>query len=477
MPRAAPSPRLDQRRAVVLVAALAALLHLLMAGSLPLLITPDGGEYIRGALALRTPGASWIELNRTPGYHWILSMTFALFGVGAGGVLIVQNLLATATCALVAWAACGIAGPRIGLAVGLLLAIEPWSLGLANYALTETATVFFVVLAASLALGLRRATFVAAITIGGALAAACMMRPAVQALVPFFALAWVAGVPAVRRRRVQLGATVAAAFLVCCVPWLAYNAARGVRGFAGMAGTSLWYGVAMAGLLDATHPVDPATRDAVDRFLAPGVSDAAVHQVIFATDGYRSPAQDRRLGEWARHSVAARPLAYLGAAGDALLWQLDAGIAGRPPMYDELPFFLERLTGDTPQPPRGASPNFQNPGPLPSPWAFTVGWHGGVMQAYLRWASAGWLRGIPQLPLFVCALLACVLAPARRAWPLALVLAGSLAFVFAHAALLLPVARHAAPAWTLWYLGLAFVLRIVTTRGAHQLPASAASDA
>ena len=65
------------------------------------------------------------------------------------------------------------------------------------------------------------------------------------------------------------------------------------------------------------------------------------------------------------------------------------------------------------------------------------------------------------MPTAICALIACVLAFARREWALALVLAGSVVFVLAHAALLLPMARHAMPAWTLWYLALARVLHSV----------------
>ncbi len=44
---------LDARRAVLLATAVSGGLHLLMAGSLPLIFTPDSGEYVRGAIALR----------------------------------------------------------------------------------------------------------------------------------------------------------------------------------------------------------------------------------------------------------------------------------------------------------------------------------------------------------------------------------------------------------------------------------------
>lgn len=450
--------RLDERRAVLLVAALSGAVHLLMSGSLPLVITPDGGEYIRGAVALAKGDGAWIELNRTPGYHVLLAATFAVFGMGAGGILIVQNLLAVASCALVAWTACRVASPAGALAVGALFAVEPWSLALANYALTETATVLAVMVAVALVLGCRRATGPVAAVIGAALAVACLMRPAIQAMAPFLALAWLVGLPVPTRRRLVLGAVLVAVAAASCAPWLAYNATRGVRGFAGMSGSSLWYGVAMAGLLDRDFPLDERTRSAAGRSLTPGAGDPQVFAVLAATDAFRSLEQDRLFGAWARASIARRPLAYLRAAGDALLWQLGAGIAGRPPMYDEMPFFLDRLTWDTHDPPRGPSPNFQNPGALPKPWAFTVAWHGGVLQSYLGRVADAPLRGIPQIPLLVCALLASALAARRGDWPLALVLAGTIVFVLTHAALLLPVARHALPATTVWYLALAYLV-------------------
>lgn len=448
----------DARRAVLLATALSAIVHLLMAGSLPLILTPDSGEYVRGALALRDGSGPWVELNRTPGYPLLLAAIFALFGVGAGGILIVQNVLAVASCALVTWTATRLATPRAALAAGVLFAIEPWSLVLANYVLTETATVFAVVVAAALALGVRRATVPAALAVGAALAAACLTRPAIQSMVPFFALAWLLGLQVAPRRRVMLGGALVASVVACCAPWLAYNATRGVRGFAGTSGSTLWYGVAMAGLVDPDAAPDAATRAAAIRELRPGTGDPAVHRVIFAFDAYRSLEQSERFGAWARASIARRPLGYVVAAWDALRWQLNAGVAGRPAMYDELSFFAERLTWDTHDPPRAVAPNFQNPGALPKPWAFSVAWHGGVLQTYARVVARAPLHGIPQVPLFLCALVACALASWRRAWPLAMVLLGTIVFVLAHAMLLLPVARHALPATTVWYVALAWLL-------------------
>ena len=61
--------------------------------------------------------------------------------------------------------------------------------------------------------------------------------------------------------------------------------------------------------------------------------------------------------------------------------------------------------------------------------------------------------------LCACTLVALVLAALRRAWPLALVLLGTVVFVLAHALLLFPVARHSIPAVTVWYVAAAYLQR------------------
>jgi len=429
-----------------------------MVGSLPLILTPDSGEYVRTALGVGEGAGRLSVPNRTPVYPLLLSGVFALFGIGSGGILVTQNLLAVATCALLTWAACRLATPAIGLAVGLLYAIEPWSLGFANYALTETPTAFLVVLAATLAVVQRRPTVRAAVLLGVVIALGALVRPAIVTLVAFFGVAWVLGLTVDRRRRAVLAATVALAFALAVSPWLAYNTARGIQGFASGSGWILWYGVTIFGFLDRDYPIDPRTRALVDQHLAKGVGDYPIIRVIMDSGAIESAEQGERLGTWARASITERPGAYLASLPHALLWQLNAGIPGKPPMYDELPYFLDRLTWDTHQPPRGPAPNFQNPGTLPRWERFAVWWHGGVMQAYMRWAGSGALRGIPQVPLFLCAVVGCLWAALRRDWAVAVLLLGPLAFLAAHVALLQPLTRHALPAWTLWYLALAYVL-------------------
>lgn len=450
--------RLDERRAVLIAAAFSAVLHLLMLGSLPLILTPDSGEYIRTALNVGHEGGRWSVPNRTPGYQLLLYAIFAVFGVGAGGILVVQNVIAVGTCALITWTACRLATPAIGLAVGLLYALEPWSLAFANYALTETSTIFCVVLAATLVVGLRRATVPSAIALGIAIAVASLMRPAILSMVAFFGVAWLLGCAVTMRRRATLAVALALTFAISVTPWLAYNASRGIHGFASGSGWILWYGVTIFGFLDRDYPIDARTKEIADKHLANGVGDWPITRVIQDSGAIESVEQGDRLGAWARASIVKSPGAYVASLPHALLWQLNAGIPGTPPMYDELPYFCDRLTWDTHDPPRGPAPNFQNPGTLPRWWNFAISWHGGIMQAYMRVAGSGAMRGIPQIPLFLCTVAGCLWALARREWRTGFLLAGTLAFLAAHVALLQPLTRHALPAWTVWYLGLAYLL-------------------
>jgi hypothetical protein len=216
-------------------------------------------------MAFATPGAEWIELNRTPGYHLLLHLTFALFGVGAGGILILHERSRDRELSDYSpGPRAGSPVPWIGAAVGLLYAIEPWSLALANYALTETATVFFVVLAVALVVGLRRATVPAG---GGESARRSPPLPDASGS-PGDDPVLRGGVAdrGVRRRRAPPGdpdwCARGATFLACSAPWLAYNAARGVRASSAPPGRCSGTASRCAVCSNETHPLDPATRSA-----------------------------------------------------------------------------------------------------------------------------------------------------------------------------------------------------------------------
>src|SRR5262249_272717 len=152
--------------------------------------------------------------------------------------------------------------------------------------------------------------------------------------------------PTELRRRAILAGAVAGSFLVTASPWLIYNRTQGVTGFARGAGWVLWYGAAMNDLLDPSYPVDEGIRKTYQTELAPGISDHHVLRVVWATGAQSSPEQDKKLGDWARASIKAKPFSYAFAAYHILRWQLGIGLPSKPPIYDELPFFLQRLSED-----------------------------------------------------------------------------------------------------------------------------------
>jgi 4-amino-4-deoxy-L-arabinose transferase-like glycosyltransferase len=452
-------PRLTERRAILVVAGASLSIHAIALASLPLIITPDGGMYITSAIGIQAGGQPWVSPDLTPGYPAILAAVFSIFGRGGAGILLLNHVLAWGTCAFVAAAAVRVGGPFWGMVAGLAFALEPWSLTLSSYALTETPGTAFVAAAGAMAICWHRGRLAETLALGVLLACACMMRPAVQVLVPFLAASWAIRVPATTKRRWLLGAAVVGAFVATSSPWLIYNSTRGVYGFARGAGWVLWYGVGFNGFLDQAFPVDERTRRSFRVSVGNPPKDHEFMRVVEDTGARQDPAQARLLSAWALASIRKRPGAYVESGFYTLLWQLNYGISGKPPMYDEMPFFVLRLFEDGTRTIGAVAPNFQGAGPFPHWQNFSMDWRGGILQPYLVWWGEGHVRGWPQVPLFLAAVAAVWKALWRKDAGLALFFLGPLVFVAAHCALLTPQTRYAMPAWTLWYVAAAWVLR------------------
>ncbi|MGH7894628.1 MAG: hypothetical protein ACREQL_08160 [Candidatus Binatia bacterium] len=465
---------MSSRETLLVVAAVSAVVHLLAIGSLPLIVTPDGAEYIQAGIWMLDRGEIWPNPFRTPGYPALLAWTFSLFGRNPTAILVVQHGLAWASTVLVTAIACRFAGALPALAAGLLFALDPWSLMLSTYALSETAVAFAVVVTSAVVLlrpgaGLRHAFLV-----GALLTTPCFVRPALQAFAPFAGLAWVLRAATTPRTRAGLGAVVLAGFAITSAPWLLYNHSRGTDGFARGSSFTLWYGVTFSGLLDLDYPIDERTRASYEANAARHLSDDSIMRTVVETDARNDAEQDRRLGDWAKASIRKRPLGYLKSAASALLWALNCGIEGKPPMYDELPFFADRLGWDGRRIIGAPASNFQGAGRFPGWESFASSQTGGgVLQQYLSWWGARHVRGVPQVPLFLAALVACGICVRDRQWPLLILFAGSLALVAVHCALLMPVARYTITGWSLWYVALAIVLREVAARIWTDAPALA----
>ncbi len=454
-----PARWLTPRRAVIIVAAASAAVHILASGSMPLIVPPDGQEYSMYAFQMLDGGPNWHSPNRTPGYPAMLAVAFALIGRSAIAILALNHLLAWLTCVMVAIGSVRVAGARWGLLASLSFAIEPWSLAYSSFACTETPTIFVTTAAGVALLCWRPDRIRSSIGMAVLLVAVCMMRPALQAMVPFLALAWVLRIPGPIKRRAAIVAALIALFVALSLPWLVFNARHGVRGFARGSNSAIWYGAGFYDMLDPAYPMNEATRKAFDKYLAGRPpDDDSLCRVMYDTHSLEDAAQDKHLGDWAKSSIRKRPVTYAFSCFYTLLWQLNCGIYDKPPMYDEFPFFARR-----PFQPRTKSfaPNFQGAGRFPGWEGFVMNsGGGGVLAPYMLWWGQNHVRGMPQVPLAIAALAGVIVAIRRRRWELASFGLATFALVGAHCVLLMPVTRYSMPSTTLWYISAAWVLSV-----------------
>jgi hypothetical protein len=130
--------------------------------------------------------------------------------------------------------------------------------------------------------------------------------------------------------------------------------------------------------------------------------------------------------------------------------------------YSELAWYLGRLGND------GSNCQYADDyRALPD---FAMTGEGGILRKLLRAGPAvyRWMPGIPQVLLFTAAWLSILLAAVRRDWVVAIIVAGSIAFVVFHALLLQPPSRYSMPAWGMWYvaspMGLRYLVDLLVRR-------------
>jgi hypothetical protein len=366
--------------------------------------------------------------------------------------------------------------------------------------MTESVATFLLVLSAWLVLfpqgdgGRRGWGIVLAAATGLSLGMLCLVRPAFQIVVPFFASAAVvrSGVsPSTgpRRKRVAgVGLTLIASFLAITGPWLVSNAERGIIGFSGANSGFFWIGMSHNGLLIDDPAVPPVVRDSYNALVRPHAEwDGATHEFLHAIGAWDSPATISMLGRWARRSVRASPVGYGRAALRSLGHQLDIFGGADRLMANELAWMMYRAGeresalranggagalnfnagGDAP----GISTRFAMPAAR-GPWA-----------RYLRWSAVhgpGNGTGVVRALMAAVAAVAVVLGIRRRRWPLALAFLGTFAYVGVHAAVLLFNSRFSAPCWAVWYVAPAAVLGLVQWRrgnaDSQHLPAGLAGE-
>jgi uncharacterized membrane protein YphA (DoxX/SURF4 family) len=450
-------PEITARRATSIPTLLSAAIHAIAIASLPLMVTPDGQKYIVEALQLmgRAPAVNMPGWD-APGMPVVLAVLFSLLGVTPVAVLVMQHALGVSCVYLVARATREVAGPRIALAVGLIAAIEPWSLTWTSYVLTEPLAAALAIGALWLTLTASRRSIGGAAAVGAMCALGLLTRPAAVVLFPFFLAAWM-----IAHWRGGRRAAIAAALLLGLIlPALAVRVTSPVRhrsGLVGGPGLVLFWGTGMFGMT-SRDDVEPALQPIYDRTAGdasnPIMDDRQV-RFLRETGSQDDPATARAVGAIALRSIRRQPAAYLKNVGYTSLWLANAGIENKPPMYDELSWLTSRMFIDGRGLGQDAS-NFQGARiAAPGMRAFALDYQGqGPLRPWLQWWAATAKRGFPHVPLIVATLIALITSVVRRRWVLACVLAAPVGYLAAHAVLLAAVTRYASTVMPLMYVGL-----------------------
>lgn len=477
-PRPTAGPRWRMRHAMLTVLVVAAAVRLWALGSIPLIITNDSTGYLAAARQIAGGEKLVIPPVRTPGYPIFLAGLHELFGPSPVAILMGHHLLGVLSCLLITVTAARLspwprAGPALATAAGVLAALDPWMLGMESFALTEAISVFMMVLAFAIAARPGRPAWPMGLLLGGVLGYACIVRPTFQVIVPFMALGWLWGLWPVLRglsaARARFAAAVVAliiGFALPTAPWLRYNRARGVEGFARGGDTLFVAGIARAGLLDESYPgLTDQYRAAFEEIRPAPWDEGRIFAFLAKADGWHNAESRRALMDWARYSIRRHPARYLESLGYALLWQLNRFPPGAPIKYNETAGYLGRLGADgTVKPYAFAQPNYQFNDPTHDMTPYAMRAPLGPLARFDAWMERAWIQnrwsqGLPQIPLFIAAVwlgLACLLR--RRTWGLALVIAGTGAFFAVHVVMVLPFSRYGLPAWAVWYIALPLVI-------------------
>ncbi|MEO1717945.1 MAG: glycosyltransferase family 39 protein [Planctomycetota bacterium] len=444
-------------RDLEIVLGVAAALRLLSLFTLPLIVTNDGAYYLLWGSQIAE--GNWPDLpsTRTPGYPLFLALIFSLLGQSSTSVLLTQHALGV-VCAACAWQiARSITNPKVAIAAGLLVGLDPWLLGLSSFALTEVLSVTLVLL--SIACVLTRGGPISVTLAGALVGGAILVRPACLAWVPGLVLIAISLDAKRPRSRLLRPAWAALGVSIAVGPWLAYNASRGVPGIARTDGLALWGGMARSGLLIEDHSLPDRAPPPPAALLQPNPGERVILGYYRSLERVDGLDRADMLGEWARASIANDPIGYARAAAHAALWQSNAMIPGTPYRYDGLLWAMRRLGGTdqpTDRPPNLSTrhlPEFldrfaDDPPVGPLAWIYKH-WPIGMFQCY------------PQLPAGVLTCLALAWTIATRRWTIAAVLASSFPIVIGHALLLQPFARYSISAWMLWWIGSAIALNAI----------------
>ena len=467
--------------ALVTVALVAGVVRLLAVGSLPLVISNDSAAgYLLWGESIADGHFAEIGLPkyRTPGYPLLIGATFALFGVGAIGLLIVQHLLGLAACLALTALANRLAGPRMATVAGLLTALDHWLLGFESAALTEAPATCLLIFVAALALGPRRPRVLPAFGLGAAIGVLLLVRPTFQIMIPFTLAAWLVGTWAGWRRSLVGGVAVVVGLAVTLGPWVHYRMRLYDEGpcLASGSGGVFWMGISRQNLLSLERmPDDPEIRADYAPFVGKQMTDLDLQTF------YLKHAEDRKkagvLRDWAMDSVVEHPGPYLQAclktAGILLNYNRECSPGNLP---SELDWFVQWAATGGPE-----GDGITIAGPPDSVRRFSVTHRPSAFGRLLRWWSVHQIGGIPQIPVFAMTVLWILLSLFRRQWHIVIFLGGTIAFLLVHSALLAMYGRYMMPLCVLWYTSVAglpgsFMMMLRRRREARKQRAAATAS-
>lgn len=486
--RAAPPAGGRRYRPLLVVVVVALLTRCWAAGSLPLLITPDGVWYLRWGVQLAEVGGfESIPAIRTPGYPLFLAGLFTLFSVNPVVVLLAQHLLSIISAGVLTWTAGRVTRPVLGLVPGLLFVLDPWLFAIESYALSETLCAFLVILAASVVLLGRRPFALWGLTLGLLLGAMCLVRPACQVLVPFFVLAWALRCSGTWRRLLTGLLLVVIGFGGPTVPWLLHKRQRGQTGIASGYAVMQFRGLAKFGLLDYDFR-PPAELDPRGLCAAPEVQKLLeemqgdyptwrqVDALMTALGGAHRDGSWQIDGDllagWNGASLSRRRAGFLKHMAYTACWQLNWFPSFAPnPHRNWINWSIQRLAQD------GNNVHVRGGAQRWSIEIFEMHSRGGPLRTVLAWIYEYMPGGVPQVPIFLLAGVATLTALVRRNWPLGLLFGGTIAYFAAHVPTLVPVARYAMPVWPVWQLAVIVAPVLLIGRIAGQRGPQPADDA
>lgn len=466
-------------RAILFVLILASIVRIIAMGSLPLLVTEDGVDYLRLGEAIASflaHAGDWpdIPVVRTPGYPAFLGLILAFFGKSPVPILLVQHLMGVGIAVSVTWATARLAGEKIGpwlaTIVGTLVALDPWLLACESFLLTEAASAFFITIPAACVLVWRRPTFLRGLLVGACIACAIHIRPACQVLVPFFVgAAMLAGFEGWRRLTrwreavvpaLLCGSGAAIALAAILAPWLIHNYNRGVKGMAQGFDTQLWIYYWKEGIVD-DQDMPPEFQDAflkagLDKILPQEKRAYEFLPFIADLNAWNDTAVAKKLSTWAKAAAARHPDKYTARLKMALLTQLNYHTDAPNILWEELPGFtyaLGRGWGPDASPDRQAiSKNFMVYQEREILQPYRMPTDAGLPGKAIRWYAEHHPKGVPYVGLFALAFLTCFAALARGRWAVGLVLSSIIGSMILYAVLLAIFARYGVPYWMPLYL-------------------------